>query len=81
MARLMIVLFLILVIVFTYSAKGQGEMGRAWEMVRPGVIQLMDGIYATIRNFVAGNESNGGIHDDTPGVNFDEIITMSREFL
>ena len=79
MARLLVVLFLIVVVVFSYSLKGQTEMGRVWETVRPDVIQVMDGLYATIRNFVAGTESNGGIDDDAPGANFDEIITMGQE--
>ena len=79
MARLLVVLFLIVVIVFTYRVEGQKEMGRAWQAVRPGVIQVMDGLYAAIRNFVAGTEANGGIDDTAPGVNFDEIITMGQE--
>ena len=81
MARLIIVLFLIVVVVFTYSVEGRTEMSQAWQTVRPDVIQIMDGVYATIRNFGAGTNSNGGIHDDAPGVNFDEIITMGQEFL
>lgn len=79
MARLLVVLFLIVVIVVSYSVGGQTEMGRVWEAVRPDVIQVMDGLYATIRNFIAGTESNGGVDDHAPGVNFDEIITMGQE--
>lgn len=78
MARLMIVLFLILVIVLSYSTEGQREMSYAWETIRPDVIQLMDGVYATIRDFVAGTESNGGVDNDAPGVNFDEVITFAQ---
>jgi hypothetical protein len=75
-ARLMIVSFLILAILFTYSPHAKAEVSQYWEHVRPGVILLMDDLYATVRNFVAGPDSNDGIEDNAPGVDFDRIITM-----
>lgn len=80
-ARSFVLLFLVLAIVFTSSPSVQGEIGQAWESARPGVIQLMDGIYALIRNFVAGPDPLDGIDDKAPGVNFDIIITRVRGFL
>ena len=76
--RLIAVVFLILAIVFSYSLPGRREMSQAWEDVRPGVIQVMDGLYATIRNLVAGMDANNGIDDKAPGVNFDEVITLNQ---
>ena len=75
-ARLIIVSFLILAILFTYSPPAKAEVSQYWEHVRPGVILLMDDLYATVRNFVAGPDSNDGIEDNAPGVDFDRIITM-----
>ncbi|HEX6034056.1 MAG TPA: hypothetical protein VFY83_06455 [Anaerolineales bacterium] len=77
LARLIIVLFLIMAIVLTTSPLMRGEVNRAWEGARPGVLLLMDGFYAVIRNFIAGTGSHDGVNDDAPGVDFDVIITMS----
>ena len=75
-ARLIIVSILILGIVFTYSPLVREEASQFWEYVRPAVIVIMDDVYATLRNFVAGPDSNDGIEDTAPGVDFDRIITM-----
>jgi hypothetical protein len=80
-ARSIIVLFLILAIVFTYGPLMRGDVRQAWEAARPGVILLMDSLYTTIRNFVAGADSHDGINDDAPGVDFDIIITEERGVL
>ena len=74
-ARLITVLFLILAIALLFSPSVRGEVDHTWEHARPGVIALMDSIYASIRNFVAGTNSHDGINDDAPGVDFDIIIT------
>lgn len=79
--RLIIVLFLILAMVFAYSPRLREEMSHSWENARPGILQLMDGFYAAIRNFVAGPELHDGIDDHAPGVDFDMIITMERDAL
>ena len=77
-ARWIVVFILILAILFTYSPSVREDVSQFWEHVRPGVVVLMDDIYATLRNFVAGSNSNGGIEDNAPGVDFDRIITMKR---
>lgn len=77
-SRLLIVLFLTLAIVFTTSPLMRGEVNRAWEGAQPGVLLLMDSVYAAIRNFVAGTGSHDGVNDDAPGVDFDIIVTMSH---
>jgi hypothetical protein len=74
-ARIITTLFLILAIVLMYSPPVRGEVNHAWQNARPGVIALMDGLYASIRNLVAGTGSQDGINDDAPGVDFDTIIT------
>ena len=73
-ARLILVSLLILTIVFTYSSFVRGEISQVWVVLRPDVIESMDRLYATIRNFVAGTDSQDGIDNNAP-VNFDEIIT------
>ena len=77
-ARLILASILILGIVFMYSPLAREETRQFWEHIRPGVIVLMDDLYATLRNFVAGNDSNDGIEDNAPGVDFDRIITIDR---
>ena len=53
----------------------RGEVSLAWEYARPGVLQVMDGIYAAIRDFVAGTGTHDGIDDDAPGAEFEIMIT------
>ena len=74
-ARLIVVFVLILVIAGFYSPELRGEVSQSWRDVRPGVIEFMDGLYATIRNFGAGNEPEDGVDKHAPGVNFEEVIT------
>jgi hypothetical protein len=52
------------------------EVSQTWEQVRPDVLQFMDGLYITIRNFVAGGDMHDGIEEHPPGVDYDRIITM-----
>jgi hypothetical protein len=75
-ARLIIVLFLTLAIVVSYSPQVRREVSHAWEDVRPAVIEIMDGLYANIRDFVAGIDSKDRIDDNAPGVDFELITTM-----
>ena len=75
-ARLIIAMFLLVMIVFTYSPQAQEELSQAWVEARPLVVEIMDSLYATIRNFVAGSEPAESVDDTPPGVNFDFIITM-----
>jgi hypothetical protein len=77
-ARFIFVFILILAILFTYSPSVREDVSQVWEHARPGVIMLMDDVYATVRNFVAGSDANDGIEDNAPGVDFDRIITMKR---
>ena len=72
-ARTFVLMFLILAIVLGFSPAVQGELSQAWESARPGVLNLMDGMYALVRGFVAGADSH--IDDDAPGVDFDMITT------
>ena len=74
-ARLLIVLILILAIAVTFSPFASDELSQAWTASRPAVLGLMDSMYATIRNFVAGSAPVDGVDDDAPGVDFDRVIT------
>ena len=77
-ARLVLLSILILAVLFTYSPAVREQVSRSWEHVRPGVIVLMDDLYLTVRNFVAGSDIHKGIEDNAPGVDFDRIITMDH---
>jgi len=77
-ARLIIVSILILAILSMYSPPAREEVSRFWEQVRRGVLAFMDDLYTTIRDFVAGPDSNDGIQDTAPGVDFEIILTMAR---
>lgn len=77
-ARLIIVSFLLLAIVVTFSSQGREVTSRAWEKMRPTVVDVMDDLYATIRSFVAGEDPHQSIDDNAPGVNFDLIITLDH---
>jgi hypothetical protein len=80
-ARLIIVLFLILALTFTASPLMRGGVNRAWAHARPSVILLMDSLYATLRNFIAGAGSHDGIDDHAPGGNYEIIITKEAGVL
>ena len=75
-ARFLILSFLLLAVLVAYTPQTRGAMSQVWVEARPGVIQIMDGLYATIRNFVAGSNPSHGIEDEAPGVDFDRVITM-----
>jgi hypothetical protein len=77
-ARWIVIAFLILVIVFTYSPFVREKASQFWEHVRPDVIEFMDSLYATVRNFVAGSDPQNGIEDNAPGVDYDLITTLDR---
>lgn len=77
-ARLIIVFFFVLVLMVAWSPQMQRETSQAWVAVRPALVEFMDALYATIRNFVAGTESDHGIDDHPPGTNYDFIITMNQ---
>lgn len=75
--RAFVILFLILAIMVACSPQTRD----AWYEARPLVIQVMDSLYATIRNFVAGGDPHEGIDSDPPGVDFEIIITRGRDAL
>jgi hypothetical protein len=77
-ARLILVSIFVVVIVVTYGFFASEELSQAWKDVRPAVLGLMDSMYATIRNFVAGSEPEDGVEDNAPEVDFDIIITLDR---
>ena len=77
MGRSILILLLILVILVSLNPQVHEKITRAWEDVKPAVVASMDGMYALIRNFIAGDESNNRTHDSPlmPGARFDVIIT------
>ena len=78
MGRSIIILFLILVILVSMNPQARAKVMETWESVKPAVVASMDNMYASIRNLVAGNDSDNRTNDSpiTPGVNFDVIMTM-----
>lgn len=74
-ARLIIVLFLLVMIIVAYSPQVREGLSQAWVEVRPVVVEIMDSLYATIRKYVAGSEPHDAIDDAPPGINYDFIIT------
>lgn len=78
MGRSIVILLLILVILVSMNPQVRAKLGEKWESIQPAVVASMDSVYAEIRGFVAGNDSDNWTNDSpvTPGVNFDVIITM-----
>ena len=78
MGRSIFIVLLILVILVSINPRAQAKISAAWENIRPAVVESMDNVYAAVRNFVAGNGSDHQIYEnpETPGVDFDVIITM-----
>jgi hypothetical protein len=80
MGRSIFLILLILVILVSIHPQAQTKITTAWENIRPAVIESMDNLYAVVRNFVAGTDSDHQIYEnpDTPIINFDVIITLRR---
>ena len=78
MGRSIIILLLILVILVSLDPQVRTKVGETWENIKPAVVASMDTMYADIRSFVAGSDSDNRTNESpvTPGVNFDVIITM-----
>ena len=78
MGRSIFIVLLILVILVSINPQAQAKINSAWENIRPAVVESMDNLYAVVRNFVTGNGSDHQIHEnpDTPGADFDVIITL-----
>ena len=76
-ARLITVILLIMAILIAYNPQFHELVIDTWEAVRPAVAQLMDGLYATIRNVIVGDGLNDQMDHPpaNPGVNFDRIVT------
>ena len=77
-ARWIILSFIIVALLIASGPQTWAASGLAWEEARPHVVQVMDGLYAIIRSFVAGSNPHEDIEDDAPGVNYDIIITQGR---
>ena len=77
-ARWVLIPILLVALVFIYHPLARAEAGQFWEQARPQVLQLMDGLYLAIRNFVAEGDMQDGIEDHSPGVDYDRIITRDR---
>lgn len=76
-----IVLSLVIVsILIASSPPMRAVTSQAWDDARPSVVQVMDGVYAILRSFLAGSDSHDGIDDDPPGVDYDIIITFDRAY-
>lgn len=78
MGRSIFLVLLILVILVSIHPQTQAKITAAWESIRPAVVESMDSLYAAVRSFVAGDDSDHQMNEDpvTPDVNFDVIITM-----
>jgi hypothetical protein len=78
MGRSLFIVFLILVILVSINPPAQAKITTAWKSIRPVVVESMDNVYAAVRKFIVGNDSDHQIYENpgTPGVDFDVIITM-----
>jgi hypothetical protein len=76
--RFIIVVLLILVILVAYNPQAREIVMETWEPIRPALVELMDNLYAAIRNLIAGNQSDDQIDNEPgpPSPNFDRIVTM-----
>jgi hypothetical protein len=78
-ARLIIVVFLILAVLVAYNPQAREKVSQTWDNIQPVVVDVMDNVYAAVRNLVAGSDSNNHTNDPGfPGPNFDRIVTMSN---
>lgn len=79
MARLLIVFFLIVAAVLAYQPQTQQRAGETWENIKPVVVTVMDGLYATVRMLIAGDGQNDPVDNApvAPGGDFDRIVTMN----
>jgi len=77
MGRSILILLLILVILVSLHPQVQAKITKGWDEIRPAVVASMDGVYAIIRSFVAGDDAENRQNDSPfmPGIRFDMIVT------
>lgn len=78
MMRWIALFLVILTVLVAYNPVAHEQVSGIWQIARPVVVEVMDGVYAAVRGVIAGNENDNHI-DDTPvypGVNFERIVTM-----
>jgi hypothetical protein len=75
-SRWILLLLFILGLLVACSPFLREEISQSWNEARPAVLVFMDGVYAVIRDFVAGSGAEDGIDDNAPGEDFDQVITM-----
>ena len=78
--RLLIVFLIIVTLLFAFHPVTREQARQGWENARPIVVALMDGVYALVRAFIAGDGQNDRIDDNpvSPDVDFDRVVTMNR---
>jgi hypothetical protein len=82
-ARLIAVLLLILLVLIAYNPQARETVVETWENIRPVVVAFMDSFYTAIRNLITGNSDNPIDETptpETPGVNFERIVTFHYNF-
>jgi hypothetical protein len=81
-ARLITIILLIMAILIAYNPQLRELVMDTWEATGPIIVQLMDGVYAIIRNVIVGDGLNDQMDHPPadPGGDFDRIVTMSDTF-
>lgn len=82
-ARLMIIFLLIVAALIAYDPEARQGGIEAWVEVRPTVVAFMDGMYAAVRELIAGDGREDWIDDNPvpPEIDFDRIVTMDQAFV
>lgn len=76
--RITIILCLILAIALQDNSFVRKQASPFWEDIRSDVVEVMDGLYAALRNFVAGSDSHEGIEGDSSEEDYERVITMDH---
>ena len=77
-ARWTIVCLIIVALFVANTPASREQMRQGWEDARPGVVALMDGVYAVVRTLINGDGHDDRIDDApvSPEADFDRVVTM-----
>jgi hypothetical protein len=77
MGRSIGIILLIIAVLISITPQAQTKISGGWQSIRPAVVESMDNMYAAVRTFVSGSDSDHKLYENPVPLdpNFDVIIT------
>jgi len=81
MGRSIGIILLIIAVLISITPQAQTKISGGWQSIRPAVVESMDNMYAAVRTFVSGSDSDHKLYENPVPLdpNFDVIITRNGQ--